>query len=98
MIEKILLSAIVNLRTRKEGLNMLALSQKIEQEVLVLPSNERLALIDKLITSLNLPTQTDIDILWAEETEKRIKELDDGKVQGIAGEDVFAEMRLNLSK
>ena len=77
---------------------MLALSPKIEQAVLVLPSNERLALIDKLIISLNLPTQTDIDTLWAKETEKRIKELNEGEVQGIPGEEVFAEMRSNLSK
>jgi putative addiction module component (TIGR02574 family) len=79
-------------------LDMLALSSKIEQEVLVLPSNERLALIDKLIISLNLPTQTDIDTLWAQEAENRITELDEGKVQGIPGEEVFAEMRSNLSK
>ena len=77
---------------------MLALSPKIEQEVLILPSNERLALIDKLIISLNLPTQTDIDTLWAQEAEKRIKELNEGKVQEIPGEEVFAEMRSNLSK
>ena len=79
-----------------EGFNMLALSPKIEQEVLILPSNERLALIDKLIVSLNLPTQSDIDQLWAQETEKRIKELNEGTVQGIPGEEVFSEIRSNL--
>ena len=54
---------------------MLTISPKVEQEVLLLPSDERLALIDKLIVSLNLPTQTDIDKLWSKEAEKRIKEL-----------------------
>lgn len=77
---------------------MLTLSPKVEQEVLLLPSDERLALIDKLIASLNLPTQADIDKLWAEEAEKRIQELDEGKVQGIPGEEVFAKIRSNLSK
>ncbi len=77
---------------------MLALSPKVEQEVLLLPSDERLALIDKLIISLNLPTQADIDKLWAKEAEKRIKELDESKVQGIPGEEVFSELRSNLSK
>ena len=77
---------------------MLALSPKVEREVLLLPSDERLALIDKLIISLNLPTQADIDRLWAKEAEKRIKELDGGKVQGIPGEEVFSELRSNLSK
>ena len=77
---------------------MLTLSPKVEQEVLLLPSDERLALIDKLIASLNLPTQADIDKLWAKEAERRIAELDSGKVQGISGEKVFAEIRSRLSK
>ena len=49
---------------------MLTLSPKVEREVLLLPSDERLALIDKLIISLNLPTQADVDELWAKEAEK----------------------------
>lgn len=77
---------------------MLTISPKVEQEVLHLPSDERLALIDKLIVSLNLPTQADIDKLWAEEAEKRINELDEGKVEGISGEEVFSELRSKYSK
>ena len=76
---------------------MLALSPKVEHEVLLLPSNERLALIDKLIVSLNLPTQSDVDKLWAKEAERRIKELDEGKIQGIPGAQVFSEIRSSLS-
>ncbi len=75
---------------------MITLPPNIEQEVLVLPSNERLALIDKLIISLNLPTQSDIDKLWADEAERRIEELDKGIVKGIPGEEVFAEIRARL--
>lgn len=77
---------------------MLTLSPKVEREVLLLPSDERLALIDKLIISLNLPTQADVDELWAEEAEKRIKDLDEGKVKGLRGEEVFSELRSKLSK
>ena len=76
---------------------MLALSPKVEHEVLLLPSNERLALIDKLIVSLNLPTQSDVDKLWAKEAERRIKELDKGEAQGIPGAQVFSEIRSSLS-
>ncbi|MCK5851769.1 addiction module protein [bacterium] len=75
---------------------MITLPPNIEQEVLVLPSNERLALIDKLIISLNLPTQSDIDKLWADEAERRIEELDKGIVKGIPGKEVFAEIRARL--
>ncbi len=77
---------------------MITLSPKIEQEVLSLPSDERLALIDKLISSLNLPTQVDIDRLWAKEAERRIEELDSGKVLGIPGDIVFSELRAELAK
>ncbi len=77
---------------------MLALSPNIGQDVMDLPSNERLALIDKLIISLNLPTQSDIDELWAKEAERRIVELDNGSVQGIPGEQVFAEIRAKVFK
>ena len=77
---------------------MITLSPKIEQEVLLLPSDERLALIDRLIASLNLQTHADIDKMWAKEAERRIKELDEGKVQGIPGEKVFADLRSRLSK
>jgi len=75
---------------------MITLPPNIEQEVLILPSNERLALIDKLIISLNLPTQSDIDKLWADEAERRIEELDKGIIKGIPGEEVFAEIRARL--
>ncbi len=77
---------------------MIILSPKIEQEVLSLPSDERLALIDKLIISLNLPTQEDIDKLWAKEAEHRIEELNSGKVQGIPGDIVFSEHRAELAR
>jgi putative addiction module component (TIGR02574 family) len=77
---------------------MITLSSKIKKEVLLLPSDERLVLIDKLIASLNLPTQSDIDKLWAEEAEQRIKELDNAEVLGSPGEEVFKEVRARLSK
>ena len=77
---------------------MITLSPKIEQEVLSLPSDERLALVDKLISSLNLPTQVDVDKVWAKEAERRIEELDSGKVKGIPGDIVFSELRAELEK
>ncbi|WP_367278938.1 addiction module protein, partial [Methanospirillum sp.] len=51
---------------------MTSISKKIEQEVLSLPVRDRLALIDRLIESLNLPQDPEIDRLWAEEAERRL--------------------------
>ena len=75
---------------------MIELSDKIKEKALSLHSEERLMLIDELIKSLNLSTNPDIDKKWEEEAEKRVKELDQGKVKSIEGEQVFDEIRKKL--
>ena len=77
---------------------MTELSEKLLQEVLSLPSHLRTELIDKLIESLNIPIQKDIDELWAEEVEKRISDINSGKVKSIPGEEVFEEIRNRFKK
>lgn len=72
---------------------MMALSNKITEKAMLLPSNERLVLVENLIQSLNLPTQTEIDKIWAVEAEKRIKELDEGIVKELSGCEVIKEIR-----
>jgi len=39
-----------------------------------------------------------LDRVWAEEAERRIDELDSGKVQALPGEQVFGEIRKWLGK
>jgi len=51
-----------------------------------------------IIRSQDQPTQEEIDRLWAKEAERRIDELDSGKVEAIPGEQVFAEIRARLEK
>ena len=72
------------------------LSNKIKQEVLSLPSEERLELINELIKSLNVSTQPDIDRKWKKEAEKRVAELDDNENISIDGEQVIDEIRSRL--
>jgi putative addiction module component (TIGR02574 family) len=62
-----------------------------------LPLDLKTELIERLIESLN-PLMKDIDGLWAEEAEKRVKELTTGKVKSIPGEEVFKEIRKKLSE
>jgi len=50
---------------------MASISKKSEQEVLSLPVQDRVKLIDRLIDSLNLPGDPEIDRLWAEKAEQR---------------------------
>ena len=46
---------------------MIAMTDRVTEEALSLPADIRLNLVEKLITSLNLPIDKDIDRLWAEE-------------------------------
>ncbi len=66
---------------------------KVVDEALLLPADARVGLVEKIIESLNLPTRSEIDKLWSEEAEKRIKRIDQGKVDLISGEEVFAKIR-----
>lgn len=68
-------------------------TKKVFDEALSLPAENRVSLIEKLLTSLNLPTQPEIDHLWAEEAERRISQIDKGEVRLVPGEKVFANIR-----
>jgi putative addiction module component (TIGR02574 family) len=67
--------------------------EKVVDEALMLPADDRIGLVEKIIESLNLPTRSEIDKLWAEEAERRIEELDHGNVALIDGETVFTKIR-----
>ncbi len=72
---------------------MSTVSDKVMDEVLALPADARMSLVEKLIASLNLPTQPEIDRVWAEEAERRVAQIDRGEVELIPGEEVFAKLR-----
>ena len=71
---------------------------KLSDEALALPIDARIALVDRLLMSLNLPTQPEIDRLWAEEAERRVGEIERGEVTLIPGEEVFAEIRRKFAR
>lgn len=66
---------------------------KVIEEALSLPANLRLSLIEKLLESLNQTIDPEIDRLWAEEAERRVLQIEEGKAQLISGEEVFARIR-----
>lgn len=77
---------------------MTELNEKLLREALSLPSHLRTILIDKLIESLNIPIQKEIDDLWAAEAEKRITGINSGKVKSISGEKSLEEILSRLKK
>ena len=72
---------------------MSAIANKVFEEALSLPSDERVSLVEKLLTSFNLPIQAEIDRLWAEEAERRVSQIERGDVELIPGDEVFAKIR-----
>ncbi|MFZ4440718.1 MAG: addiction module protein [Syntrophales bacterium] len=72
---------------------MTVVAEKVFNDALSLPSDARMSLVEKLLTSLNLPTHAEIDRLWAEEAERRVAQIDRGEVDLIPGDEVFAKIR-----
>lgn len=70
-------------------------TEDLFDEAVSLPVEKRTELVDKLLRSLN-PTQDKIDELWAEEAERRAKEIREGSVKTIPGEEVFGKIRERL--
>ena len=67
--------------------------KKVFDEALSLPAEARVSLVENLLTSLNLPTQPEIDRLWAEEAEQRIAQIDKGEIKLVSGKRVFSNIR-----
>jgi putative addiction module component (TIGR02574 family) len=66
-------------------------------EAISLPVELRARLVDELLKSLN-PSQAEMDELWAAEAERRVDEIENGKVKPIPGEQVFQELRKRLGR
>ena len=68
-------------------------AERVFDQALSLPADARLSLVDKLLVSLNLPTQGEVDRLWAEEAERRVSQIENGEVELVSGEEVFRKIR-----
>lgn len=58
--------------------------QEIENEVLLLPPQERAILAEHIIRSLDDEEDDEVETLWIAEAERRYKEYKEGKVKGRA--------------
>ena len=67
--------------------------EEIMNAALALPPGTRAMLAEHLIESLDAEDQERIDALWAEEAERRDKEIEDGIVTAIPGEEVMNRLR-----
>lgn len=77
------------------------MSRKIEalaQGASELPPDQRLALAQLLLASVEPQGHPGIDAAWATEIRERIRRYDAGETQGIAASEVFAEIDRQLSR
>jgi putative addiction module component (TIGR02574 family) len=71
---------------------MLSTFEEILVAALELPPETRAMLAEHLLLSLDGPNQKQIDDAWAEEAERRMREIDEGKVKAIDGEVVMQKL------
>jgi len=67
--------------------------EEIIGAALSLSPGARAMLAEHLLESLDTPQQKQIDQLRATEAERRVQEIEDGSVNTIPAEQVFAELR-----
>jgi putative addiction module component (TIGR02574 family) len=62
--------------------------KQIEAEALHLTEEERAELAQKLLLSLDSPSEEEITADWLEEAQRRARDLDEGRVKPISAEEV----------
>jgi putative addiction module component (TIGR02574 family) len=70
----------------------------IQTEILGLPADERVRLIDLLWNSISAPEQRARETAWAAESERRIDAYDHGKLTAREAADVFADLKKGLRR
>jgi putative addiction module component (TIGR02574 family) len=73
--------------------NSIRTFEEVMNAALALPPNERERLAEQLMETLDAAEQARIDALWAEEAARRDREIEDGIVKPIPGEEVMNRMR-----
>ena len=70
--------------------------QKIENEALHLSRKERADLIQRLVLSLDTPTEEELRADWLAEAQLRAEELDNVSARAVPGEEVMRKARALL--
>jgi putative addiction module component (TIGR02574 family) len=66
------------------------------QDALKLPIDDRLALATELLESVEGPEDPEWAEAWAAELDRRVQELDEGRVEGIPWSEVKAKLEARL--
>jgi acyl-CoA reductase-like NAD-dependent aldehyde dehydrogenase len=70
----------------------------IEREIRELSAEERAELMRSLIADLDAPADANVACSWLETSQRRYRELVEGKVKGVPGPLVFDRLRKRLGE
>ena len=65
-------------------------TEEILKEAIILKPEDRFMIVEGLLNSLDKPDKN-IDDIWAEEAEHRLKAYRDGNIEGIPMEEIFRD-------
>ena len=71
--------------------------EELEAEIMNLGLEGRAHLAEKLLLSLEAPSEEENLHLWVTEAERRLKELREGRLKEVPADDAFRQARATLS-
>jgi putative addiction module component (TIGR02574 family) len=71
---------------------------EIEAKIRALSPDEKADLVRVLIAELDGPADADVETAWIKEAQRRHREIVEGKVQPVPGEQVYANLRNRLKR
>ena len=72
-------------------------AEELEVEIMKLSPEARAALAEKIILSLEEPSESENERLWVAEAERRLKEMRQGVVTEVPAEEVFRRAKAAIS-
>jgi putative addiction module component (TIGR02574 family) len=71
---------------------------EIEAKIRSLSLEDKSELLRVLIAEIDGPADADVERAWLAEAQRRFREVREGKVQPVPGEDVFENLRARLKQ
>ena len=71
---------------------MVVQEKELEQKALSSSVSYRAYLADKLLSSLDVPGQAEVDEAWAKESEDRIAAFERGEIEAVDEAEAFAQL------
>jgi len=81
-----------------QGMEMAQLLSEIEQAALALTPQDRAALVEHLLATLDDGEDVDAEQAWLAEAERRYQEYRAGRTKAVPADEVFAQARARLAR